>query len=203
MEATIAYAVAALVFGAVFIIIFKKQIIELFPRLKKFGLTGVILSENQKGSLEGTDPRREAETLIRQLDSNLIREIEDNIKAEFAQRKLSGPEAVPVLIKYFAVVYIEYLFLNIYRIIWGSQINLLDYLNTQNGQSREALKIFYDIGTSQYPDVYENYSYDQWLGYLKDQVLLREDNAMFRITVRGREFLLYLTRSGLSRNKAG
>ncbi len=203
MEAAIPYAIALLILGVTFLIMFRKQISEIFPRLKTIGPAGATLSEGQKGALEGTDPRREAESLIRQLDSELVREVEDNIKVELAKKNLTGPEVVPVLTKYFAVAYIEYLFLNIYRIIFGSQINLLDFLNTQDGQSRETLKIFYDLAADQYADFYKNYPYDQWLGYLLGQVLLREDNGILRITIRGREFLLYLTRSGLSRNKAG
>ena len=203
MEAAIPYAFALLILGIIFLVMFRKQIIEVFPRLKTIGPTGATLSESQKGALEGTDPRREAESLIRQLDSEFVREVEDNIKAELAKKSLVGQEAVPVLTKYFAVVYIEYLFLNIYRIIFGSQISLLDYLNTQDGQTRESSKIFYELAVSQYSDFYKSYSFDQWLGYLLGQVLLREDNGILMITVRGQEFLLYLTRSRLSRNKAG
>lgn len=196
-------AIAVVVLGIIFLVMFRKEISDLILRVKSINSSGVTVGGSQKESSVERDPREEAELLIRQLDNGLVRETEDFIKAEFAKKNLVGPEAVPVLIKYFSVVYIEYLFLNVYRIIWGSQINLLDHLNTQDGQSREALRIFYDLGASQYPDVYKNYSYDQWLGFLKDQVLLREDNGMLRITVRGREFLLYLTRSGLSRNKSG
>lgn len=198
---TIYYAGAIVITAVIFFSMFKKQIIEQLPRIKTIG--PISLGENQKGALEATDPRKEAEDLIRQLDSELVRETEDLIKTELEKRKLTGSDAVPVLIKYFTVVYIEYLFSDIYRTIYGSQINLLDYLNSQGLQSRETLKIFYDIAMSQYGDLYKNYSYDQWLGYLKTQILLREDNGLFAITVRGREFLLYLTRSGLSRNKFG
>ncbi len=191
------------ILGVVFLFMFRNQISDLILRIKSINSSGVTVGGSQKESLAEKDPREEAELLIQKLDSELVRETERLIKDDLANKKLGGSEAIPVLIKYFAVVYIEYLFLNLYRIIYGSQINLLDHLNTQNGQSREALQIFYNLGASQYPDIYKNYSYDQWLGFLKDQVLLREDQGMFRVTVRGREFLLYLARSGLSRNKAG
>ena len=195
--------IAIVALGVIFLFMFRKQISDLFPRIKSINKDGVVLGSNQKNSSVERDPREEAELLIRQLDNELVRETEELIKTELGNKKLLGAEAVPVLIKYFAVVYIEYGFLNVYRIIWGSQINLLDYLNTQDGQTSEVLRIFYNLGVSQYSDMYKSYSYEQWLGFLKDQLLLREDQGILRITVRGREFLLYMTRLGLNRNKPG
>lgn len=197
------WIIGACVVAIAFMLIFRKQISDLFPRIKSISNSGVTLGDAQKNSSVEVDPRKEAEDLIRQLDSDLIRETENLIKIELGKKNLLGPEAVPVLLRYFAALYIEYMFLHLYRIIWGSQIALLDYLNTQDGRTVDELKIFYEIGASQYPKGYINYSYNQWLGFLKDQVLLREDNGMIRVTVRGREFLLYLTRSGLIRNTAG
>lgn len=68
---------------------------------------------------------------MRALDSALIREVEEGIKKELGERNLLGAEAVPVLIRYLAGMQIAIGLEETYRLIWGSQLNLLSYLNTQ------------------------------------------------------------------------
>lgn len=196
-------AIALTVITIAFFFIFRKQIIGLFPRVKSIGKGLIDLDSEQQKSKSEVDPQKEAESLMRQLDSVLIRETEDMIRGELGKKNLLGTEAVPVLIRYVAALSIAYSFLEIYRIIWGSQLNLLDYINSQNPQLPEALKVFYNSGAAQYPLIYSGYPFEQWLGFLKDQLLIREDKGLIGITVRGREFLTYLTTTGLTRNKVG
>lgn len=197
------FAIALAAIFIVFFIMFRKQIINLFPRVKSIGKNGIILDSQQKESTSELDPRAEAESLMRELDSALTRELEDNIKDELNKKKLLGVEGIPVLMRYLAAMSIAYVFSEVYRLIWGSQLNLLDYLNSHNGQPAESLRSFYNLGIALYPDYYKQYSFEQWLGFLKDQLLIREDGGLISITVRGREFLMHLTRTGLSKNKSG
>jgi hypothetical protein len=140
---------------------------------------------------------------MRALDSALIREVEEGIKNDLAQRNLLGAEAVPVLVRYLAGMQIAMGFEESYRLIWGSQLSLLTYLNSQpEGQPAEALRLFYTLASSQYPEAYDGYSFESWVGFLKDHLLVREDGGRLRITVRGREFLAYLTRMGRTYAKA-
>jgi len=196
-------AIAVTVIIIAFFIIFHRQIIGLFPRVKSIGKGLVVLDSDQQKSKTEVDPQKEAESLMRQLDSVLIRETEDIIRGELGKKNLLGTEAVPVLIRYVAALSIAYSFSEVYRIIWGSQLNLLDYINSQRPQPSEALKVFYNSGAMQYPLIYSGYSFEQWLGFLKDQLLIREDGGLINITIRGREFLTYLTTTGLTRNKIG
>lgn len=196
-------AIAVVLIFIAFFVIFRKQIIGLFPRIKSIGKGWVALDSEQQKSKVEVDPQKEAESLMRQFDSALIREVEDIIKEEFNKKKLLGIEGVPVLIRSVAALSIAYSFSETYRIIWGSQLSLLDYLNTQKPQPAVALRGFYNLGATQYQLYYTAYSFEQWLGFLKDQLLTREDAGLIGITVRGREFLTYLTNSGLTRNKAG
>lgn len=46
-------------------------------------------------------------------------------------------------------------------------------------------------------------SYEQWLTFLLDNLLLREDNGQLRITVKGCEFLTHLAKVGYTLNKVG
>jgi len=204
MEFYIASAGTVAFLGIAFFIIFRQKINELIDRIRTIGKSGVSVDPAQKEATTERDPRAEAEALIRELDSTLIREVEEHITNEFQQRRLSGDEAFRVVKRYLAVTYIALSFEVTYRLIWGSQLNLLDYLNSQiDGQPTEALRPFYVLASSQYPEWYGGYSFEQWLGFLRDQLLIREDAARIRITVRGREFLTHLTRMGYMRNKAG
>lgn len=196
-------AIATVIIVVSFFLLFRKQIIVLFPRVKSIGKSGVFLDSAEQKSKPEVDPRVEAESLMRQLDSVLIRETENIIKAELEKKNLLGVEAVPPLIRHVAALSIAYNFSEVYRIIWGSQLNLLDYLNTQPPQPVAALRVFYNLGISQYPLFYEKYTFEQWLGYLKSQLLIRDDSGSIGITVKGREFLSFLTGLGLTRNKIG
>lgn len=106
------------------------------------------------------------------------------------------------MIRYTAALSIAYNFLDIYHIIFGSQLSLLDHLNTHQQQPIEALRVFYDSVAPRYP-IYKEYSFEQWLAYLTTQLLIRVDNGLFNITNKGREFLSFLVQLGLTRNKIG
>ncbi len=197
-------ASAIVVLGIAFFLIFRRPIIEFIARIRSISRTGITTDHTQREAAPERDPRAEAEALMRVLDNALIREVEDGITTELRQRNLLGAEAVPVLVRYLAGMQIAFGFEGTYRLIWGNQLSLLNYLNSQvDGQPAEALRPFYTLAASQYPEVYNGYSFEAWLRFLQDQVLLREDGGRLRMTVRGREFLTYLTRMGRSHNKAG
>ncbi len=160
------------------------------------------MDPQQKEVAHERDPRAEVEALMRALDSTLLREVEDRITNDLRQRNLPTEEAVRVLVRYLAGTRIELDFERIYSPILGSQLSLLNYLNTQaDGQPAEALRPFYTSAASQYPQVYSGYSFEQWLGFLQGSLLVRQDGGRLRITVKGREFLAYLTQKGRTLNK--
>ena len=203
MEASFYFAFAFVVVGIAFFLIFRQAIAALIGRIRSITKSGISTDPSQKAGTAERDPRAEAEALMRALDSALIREVEEGIKNDLAQRNLLGNEAVPVLIRYLAGMTIAMGFEESYRLIWGSQLSLLSYLNSQpDGQPAEALRPFYTLALSQYPEAYDAYSFEAWLSFLKDHLLLREDGGRLRITVRGREFLAYLTRMGRTYAKA-
>ena len=115
---------------------------------------------------------------------------------------LADKEQIKVLLRHYAATRIAYYFQGVYGLIWGSQLNALEFLNS-NPAPRESLRALYVAGASQYPTVYTNDSFDRWLGFLESQLLVRNDGGQMGITIRGREFLTYLTKAGLSKIKAG
>ena len=189
--------------GIAFFLIFYKPISRLIDRIRSISKSGITTDTNQRDAVESRDPRAEAEALMRDLDSALLREVETGINNELRPRNLLGAEAVPVLVKYLAGWQIAFHFEETYGLIWGSQINLLNYLNPlPGGTPRELARTFYTLSAAQYPEAYSGYSFEAWLGFLISRILIRDDNGQLRITVRGREFLAYLTRIGRSLNKA-
>ncbi|OGW90604.1 MAG: hypothetical protein A3D28_02130 [Omnitrophica bacterium RIFCSPHIGHO2_02_FULL_63_14] len=183
-------------------ICFRDDIRQLFPRIRK--IHGVDLGPERQESGGDRDPRAEAEALIRELDNELIREQEALLTKALQEKKLLDANGILVLIRYFAALSIAYSFQEVYHQLYGSQMGLLDYLNEQaDGQPIDVLRPFYSLVASQYSVLYKNYSFEQWLGFLKDRVLIREDGGRIRITVRGREFLTHLTKMGWTKNRLG
>jgi len=96
-------------------------------------------------------------------------------------------------------------FENLYNLIFGSQIFLLQDLNAvyATGRPLERAKQFYENAVKTFPPVYENYSFDQWLDFLVNSgVVIREPNSV-KITEEGRDFLRYLVQVGKEILKQG
>lgn len=106
-------------------------------------------------------------------------------------------DTVTVLVRHLAATQIALVFNQIDRLIWGSQLTFLHFLNTSpTGATYEQAKIFYDKASVDYPDAYEGYSLENWLGFLRSCVLLLEKERILWITQRGRELLSYLAQQG-------
>ncbi len=90
-----------------------------------------------------------------------------------------------------------------HRIIWGSQIRALQELNSVPTANVNFLKPFYDTAANAEPNVYEKYSFDDWLRFLEGQVLLIRKGDMVEITMEGQEFLKYLVDMRLTTVKVG
>jgi hypothetical protein len=107
-----------------------------------------------------------------------------------------------VLIRHLAAAYLYTHFDRTYRLIFGSQLSLLQELNAAPS-TRPAVEAHYTIATLLAPEFYANYSFDQWLHFMIAAVLVRVDGENINITVGGREFLKFVVQEGLSFNKNG
>ena len=165
------------------------------------GKGGVELDTEQSKREIQQSPIKTADDLIKGIDGQLIRELEN----EFKQRLEGMPdsEKIKALSRLFAASLWSYMAMDTYRLIFGSQIAALEFLNSQDRVPREALRPFYSAAVIQYADFYQDYSYDHWFGFLLSQSLVKNDGGLIGITVRGREFLHHLVRDGLPKVKAG
>jgi hypothetical protein len=93
-----------------------------------------------------------------------------------------------------------YKFEKIYRVIYGSQISLLDALNSYP-TSNENIKFYYNKASDYYSESYKTISLEQWTQFLIKKGLCVEENGVYKITDFGIEFLLYLVKNGMNKNK--
>jgi hypothetical protein len=112
-------------------------------------------------------------------------------------------ERADLLVKHLAVTQLWLRAEIIYRTIFGSQIQLLKSLNTRPGSTTIELLEFYEQAKTNFPKLYETYSFGQYLQYVRNQGLISEDAPEhYIITVAGREFLKWMTDRGLADTKA-
>jgi len=130
-------------------------------------------------------------------------EQEDRIRADLnGLGVLDAQEQVDLLIKHLAMTQIGLRFEGTYRTIFGSQVELLKWLNTRGGSTKTELPGFYQMAKANFPNLYETYSFDQYLQYLRVNGLIAEHAPEhFVITLAGREFLKWITDQGVVDSK--
>jgi len=89
-----------------------------------------------------------------------------------------------------------------YNNIYGSQIRILQRLNASVFETKETLRSFYDDACRAFPNVYESYSYDDYLKFLFINGLIFEEGKSIKITILGKDFLTYMVQSNFSFEKA-
>jgi hypothetical protein len=96
----------------------------------------------------------------------------------------------------------------LYRLISGSQIDLIVRANSITPPSLDQARQMYENAKSAWPDLYANFPFESWINFPLNMKLLYAEAAgdkatIFKITPRGRDFLEYLLKSGLTFPKMG
>ena len=148
-----------------------------------------------------------SDDVLREFESPAVIEIEDNIHAELEKRKLlpapnARDGAFKLLSRALAKVILHSQYDAIYGVIFGSQINLLVHINGQNniGEAEKAIREYYLRKQSEFEKL-KDYSFDSYINYLTSAVLLKKEGDIYKITVKGRDFLQYIAASGKSFTK--
>lgn len=187
---------------AIVCLFFKDPITRLLPHLH-WGKDGVGFNPPSRQSTNSVDAKAEAERLMKVFDNPLLLRQEDNIKRELSEKGLLDKpnDAMPVLIRHLAATQLANNFEVFFRIVFRSQINLLDFLNSKAmGIPIQSAEPFYQAAASQYPGAFENGNFRSWLSWPLSAGLIEESNSVLKITDVGRQFLLYLMNSGIDRN---
>lgn len=140
-------------------------------------------------------------------DSLMIREVEESIIKDLEARSLShDSDSEKVLIRHLAGTKIVLEFEKIYNAIFGSQIKLLKELNASIPHGKSESEIFNGVDKvlQKFPNVFSDWTKEQYLGFLYEMTLVTKNETYntVHITVRGVEFLTWLTRSGLPEEKS-
>jgi len=201
--AYIFWPAAVVIIALLFMAIFKKPLERLLDRTKKIGTTGLDASVTSQGT--AMERRASgAEELLARFDNALLREQESVIRQELDNNRVDEPaEREQVLVRHLAAVTIYSRFERTYTLIFGSQIEMLQALNAPGSLHRDLVKVHYDFAAIVSPEFYANYSFDQWLHFMVDQILVRLDGNLVSITVAGREFLTFLIQEAKPLNKNG
>ena len=101
----------------------------------------------------------------------------------------------------YAALRLENYFWRVYNFIFGTQIALLQELNSRNMSEQEIHNYFEGV-KSRFPAVYASWTLPGYLEFLKNFGLLQINGGEYSITEHGREFLVWLTRSQVAPSKA-
>jgi hypothetical protein len=85
--------------------------------------------------------------------------------------------------------------------IYGSQLAALAELNSRGLIPIAELKKHYDKAAADNPKTYEDYSFEQWLDYLKSRMLIATyPSLMIEMSFHGKDFLKYLSHVARDKN---
>jgi hypothetical protein len=95
----------------------------------------------------------------------------------------------------------------VYRLILGSQIELLLAANSAPPPDMTRTHQIFDAAKSAFPNIYSNFTFEAWLHYLLNAGIIKIDQVsveqVLRITPLGQDFLHYLVNNNLTSPKAG
>ncbi|WP_417345551.1 hypothetical protein [Ferrimonas sp.] len=198
----LAWPIAAVVLA----LILKEPLKELLQRLTKANVKGSEFNFATPGQqrIESPESNSAIADSVPADPLGLQTELEKRIYADLESRKLEAPEdKVTVLVKHHAALQLKNSYIIVYNQIFGSQISALQSLNIQTEPvGADILSFFYAAAYEKSPDVYKNYSFQQYLDYLTGSGLVGLDERGYFITNYGRGFLMFLSETGLTTNRA-
>ena len=115
---------------------------------------------------------------------------------------LNTADTTSVLIRQLAAQQCVSTFERVYRLIFGSQIRMLEFLNVRT-HDEDTLRAFYEAISATNPEFYSEYDFERWFGFLLHPGLVRrvEDSNSYETTSLAKDFLVWMVNQGLSKEK--
>lgn len=194
-----AWPIAVVLIVVIFIAVFYKTI-----RQKLGGIAtidGKKVQFEQSLVQQKTENKSLIEELEREVDIKLLKEAEELVRKNLKINEHNKPqETIDLLVKYISVQGLVQRFEDVYRSIFGSQLDLLKHINASYATKKD-LKIYYDTAVTAFPAL-GDYSYDEYFDFLTgNNLITRADDNSYGITIFGREFLTYLIKKAYSFSK--
>jgi len=200
---SIGWPLVSLVFAVFFVLLFRKPLYGFIERIRSVSKDGLSTEAIPKAQIE--EPKKKAvEDLMRLGDSMLLKEVEAAIAADLERRGLdSVTDSTKALTHHLAATQIALEFEQVHSVIFGSQIFLLKKLNEYPGAGldSEFVEQHFTHVHELFPENLGNWTIDQYLSFLFNRFLMRQDFGKYHITVRGTEFLIWMIRMGRSENR--
>jgi hypothetical protein len=184
--------------------IFRIPIIDLINRITKVGYGSKSIEAKQQitASEKKSEEISHIDRVVGLFRPETIEMFREEVSKETEVSKLStSDEKIERLTNYGSLLYIMRHFDLLYNNIFGSQIRILEFVNSHSQITRESVKFIYENAKKNNSKFYENYSYDEYLDFLLAYNLIREDTRILNITILGLDFLKYLTESNKDVNK--
>jgi hypothetical protein len=123
-------------------------------------------------------------------------EVQKNFKLVAQQEEPNDHEAF--YLRFLGVGFIAALFDSVWWPMYRSQLLALMEVNRNGGVLPKAqVRAFFEKAQAEYPNEYETDSFERWFSYLtRNGLVLDHPSDMVEITVRGKDFLKYLTHWG-------
>lgn len=210
-----AYPIVICFLGTLAMLLFKSEIKGLLNRAEKISPTGIetgkvvnqISESTEKtdvlSNLTSEEKKSDVDTAIQELDTPLVHEMEAEIEKSLSEWNIKPENKEKVILRLFAGLVIAHNYEQIYKIIFGSQLNLLELLNTNHGAMSPDIAIsIYDSAKQAHPEIYKEYPFPNWLNYLLSQnLIISENDGKILLTTKGKDFLLFLVKAGYTKNK--
>lgn len=138
-----------------------------------------------------------AEKLLQASDDPVHLDMERKIRDFLAKEGIStAADKEKVLIRHLAALSLNFLFTRIDFMIYENQLKLLECLNSNATAPKQIAKDMYNAAAASYPEVLKDYPFEKYIGFLKTNNLIIEQDETLSITVFGRAFLGFLIHTG-------
>lgn len=194
---TLKWPGVVMVFGVVFMIVFRSSVSHLIRRIRKITPKGFEAGDDQTQAQMPAD--RAVDDLMKAFDSIVLRGYEQLIYDQLKDKGLdANSDTNKVLVRHLATTQVHLDLEIILSGIWQSQVRLLNFLNTSGTSLKdEHLRLIYEEAVGKYPDVFKYHSFKAYVGHLIRSGLVVQNGDGYSITNLGVEFLQYVARYGL------
>lgn len=111
-------------------------------------------------------------------------------------------DTVDLLVRQLAAQLCVTSFERIYRVIFGSQISALEFLNSSGPMPATFVEAaFYETAKNAEESFYSTYPFSQWLSFLTANLMIAREGESLGISIGGRDFLIWMVNVGVSNIK--
>jgi hypothetical protein len=213
----LAWPAAIAVIGVVAAVILRAPLARLIDRIRKFNIgknaidaTGdapkAAIGQQKETLPPATEPATEMVPASHAMPaSNVVyHPFEDPVRKNFEQLNLPRELERAWLCRQIAIARVERLHEINYRLILGSQLELMLLARSAAPPDEARARQLYDGAAASFPDLYRNFAFEDWVRFpINAALLYSHRDGMIRTTPAGEDFLLYLVRNGLTTPKAG